>query len=125
VRVVDVFVDELELGALGFEGVDPGTSFSLILAPIRRPNMIRNCSVVPTAVIDGESLPWIPFTPYADNVPLKSSNLTRSAVFAAAGCGPLAMSQYAKKLSHHAHSTALVLPKMSPSFLPCNTSDQG
>ena len=26
---------------------------------------------VDTAVIDGESLPWIPFTPYADNVLLK------------------------------------------------------
>ena len=26
---------------------------------------------VDTAVIDGESLPWVPFTPYADNVLLK------------------------------------------------------
>jgi len=26
---------------------------------------------VTTAVIDGESLPWVPFTPYADNVLLK------------------------------------------------------
>lgn len=26
VRVVDVFVDELDLGALGFEGVDPATT---------------------------------------------------------------------------------------------------
>jgi 2,4'-dihydroxyacetophenone dioxygenase len=26
---------------------------------------------VDTAVIDGESLPWVPFTPYADNVFLK------------------------------------------------------
>ncbi|CAI8771323.1 hypothetical protein EMIT0196MI5_390003 [Pseudomonas sp. IT-196MI5] len=34
------------------------------------------------------------------------------------------MSQYAKKLSRHAHATALVLPKMGPRFLLCNAPDQ-
>ena len=36
VRVVDVFVDELDLGDLGFEGVDPA-------APIDRPITSRCC----------------------------------------------------------------------------------
>ena len=37
VRVVDVFVDELDLGALGFEGVDPAaTSTCATSAALRR-----------------------------------------------------------------------------------------
>jgi len=36
VRVVDVFVDELDLGALGFEGVDPAATGRPAYHPARK-----------------------------------------------------------------------------------------
>src|SRR6478672_4915270 len=47
---------------------DTFTDFSTSTTPMEKNMLYKQ---VDTAVIDGESLPWVPLVPYADNILLK------------------------------------------------------